>query len=260
MTPSRRTFLAGSASALAAFPAIVPASALGRDPRILAPADRITLGLIGCGKQMQHHINVLGGNKECQILAVCDVDTNRRNDAHKRVSDRYAKANRSADGSIEKYNDYLEIIRRPDIDAVVIATPDHWHASPVIEACKAKKDIYCEKPLTLTVREAQLLIDCVRKHGRVFQTGSQQRSDEEFRKACSYVRSGRIGKVIEVWANVGGPSHPCDLPEEPMEPGLDWDRWLGPAPMRPYNSTLSPRGVHDHYPAWRSYTEYSAAA
>src|SRR5207237_2595410 len=105
--------------------------------------------------------------------------------------------------------------------------------------------------------EAKLCIDAVRKHGVVFQTGSQQRSSKEFRTAIEYVRSGRLGKIKRVVVDVGGSSKPCDLKEEPMEPGLDWDRWLGPAPLRPYNSILSPRGVHKHYPNWRNYREYS---
>ena len=136
------------------------------------------------------------------------------------------------------------MLARKDIDAVVIATPDHWHAIPVIEACQAGKDIYCEKPLSLTIHEAKVMVDAVRKHDRVFQTGSQQRSEYEgrFRKACEYVRSGRIGKLQVVHVGVGGPSKWCDLPGESMEPGLDWNRWLGPAPERPYNSILSLRG------------------
>jgi predicted dehydrogenase len=146
-----------------------------------------------------------------------------------------------------------------DIDAVVIATPDHWHAIQIIAACKAGKDVYCEKPLTLTIHEAKVVIDAVRKYARVLQTGSQQRTefDGKFRRACEYVRSGRLGKILSVHAGLGGPSHPCNLPEEPMEPGLDWNLWLGPAPKRPYNSILSPRGVHQHFPNWRAYKEYS---
>ncbi|MBN1419211.1 MAG: Gfo/Idh/MocA family oxidoreductase, partial [Planctomycetes bacterium] len=146
-----------------------------------------------------------------------------------------------------------------DIDAVCIATPDHWHAIPIIEACKAGKDVYCEKPLTLTILEAKRCIDAVRKHERVFQTGSQQRSSVfgPFRLACEIIRSGRLGKIRTVTVGVGGPSRWCDLGEEAMEPGLDWDLWLGQAPKRPYHSVLSPRGVHNHFPAWRSYREYS---
>jgi predicted dehydrogenase len=147
-----------------------------------------------------------------------------------------------------------------DLDAVVIASPDHWHTIEVVDACRGGLDIYCEKPLTLTIREAKLCIDAVRKHNVVFQTGSQQRSGREFRTACELVRNGRIGKLQKVLVGVGGPSKWCDLPEEEMEPGLDWDRWLGPAPMRPYNSILSPRGVHDHFPRWRAYREYSGGS
>src|SRR2546428_8381083 len=101
------------------------------------------------------------------------------------------------------------------------------------------------------------MVTAARKPDRVFQTGSMQRSSSEFRKACELVRNGRLGKIKQVIVDVGPPSVPCDLPEEPMEPGLNWDRWLGPAPQRPYNSVLSPRGVHNHFPAWRSYREYA---
>ena len=152
------------------------------------------------------------------------------------------------------------MIAREDIDAVLIATPDHWHAIPVIEACKAAKDVYCEKPLTLTIGEAQRCIQAVRKHKRVLQTGSQQRSSVfgPFRKACEFVRSGRIGKIKRVTVGVGGPSKWCDLPGEKLEPGLDWNLWLGPAPKRAYNSILSARGgISKPWPQWRRYREYS---
>jgi predicted dehydrogenase len=204
------------------------------------------------------HLGYFLGESDVQVLAVCDVDTTRRTGAQKSVDEHYAQE--KAGGQYQgcaAYADFRELIARPDIDAVVIATPDHWHTIPVIEACKAGKDIYCEKPLTLTIHEARLLIDAVRKHDRVFQTGSQQRSSQEFRLACELVRSGRIGKIKSVIVNVGAPSKWCDLPEEALEPGLDWNAWLGPAPERPYNSILSPRGIHDHFPAWRNYREYS---
>ncbi len=228
---------------------------VGRVP----PSDRITVGFIGCGKMANdYHLPTLLGFKDVQALAVCEVDTNRRNHAKKRVEDAYANDERAAKGCVA-YNDFRELIARKDIDAVVIATPENWHAIPIIEACKAGKDVYCEKPLTLTLAEGLRCIEAVRKHQRVFQTGSQQRSNVfgNFRQACEFIRSGRIGQVKTVSVGVGGPSHWCDLPEEPMEPGLDWNLWLGPAPMRPYNSVLSPRGVHNHFPAWRSYREYA---
>ncbi len=246
---TRRQLLKALA-ACAGVPTLLPASALGLAGR-LAPSERITLGFIGMGKQNLYHLNVFLGNKQTHVLAVCDVDTTRRNFSRDKVNQRYG--NEDCAG----YNDYRDLIARDDIDAVVISTPDHWHAHPIVDAAKTKKHIYCEKPLTLTIAEAKLCIDAVNKYGVVFQTGSQQRSGNEFRVACEAVRNGRIGKLQRVYAAVGGPSRWCDLPEEPMEPGLDWNLWLGQAPMRPYNSVLSPRGMHDHFPNWRAYREYS---
>jgi predicted dehydrogenase len=254
---SRREFVRGAAALAAAGPLIVPRSALGDKDK--APAgERLTLGFIGVGKQNRSHLGHFLGQKDVQVLAVCDVDTTRRDNARQMVEDRYGKDKK--DGKYTgcaAYNDFRELLARKDIDAVVIGTPDHWHAIPVLEACQARKDIYCEKPLSLTIREAKAMIDAVRKYDRVFQTGSQQRSGKEFRLACELVRSGRIGKVQAVYVNVGGPSKWCDLPGQEPEPGLDWDRWLGPAPKRPYSSVLSPRGVHNNFPAWRNYREYS---
>jgi len=215
------------------------------------------MGFIVTGKQdgglLQNFLN----HPDTQVLAVCDVDTTRREHFRKLVDDHYrVKGNTEYKGCAE-FKDFRELLARKDIDVVVIATPDHWHAYIAVEACKAGKDIYCEKPLSLTIHEARAMVNAVRKHERVFQTGSMQRSSKEFRKACELVRNGRLGKIKQVVVDVGGPSVPCDLPEETMEPGLNWDMWLGPAPMRPYNSVLSPRGVHDFFPNWRNYREYS---
>ena len=149
-----------------------------------------------------------------------------------------------------------EIIARKDIDAVCIATPDHWHAVITLAALRAGKDVYCEKPLTHNIHEAIEVMKAVSKNRRVLQTGSMQRSSSEFRVACELVRNGAIGQVQFVERSFGPPPVPCDLGEERMEPGLDWDRWVGPAPMRPYNSVLSPRGVHKGYPNWRGYAEF----
>jgi predicted dehydrogenase len=192
------------------------------------------------------------------VLAVCDVDTTRREHAQKTVETKYAEPMKSGQyKGCAAYNDYRDLLAQPGIDAVCIATPDHWHAIPCLDALKAKKDIFCEKPLTLTIHEAKLLLDSVRKTERVFQTGSMQRSSNEFRTACELVRNGRIGKLQAVYVNVGVSSKACDLKEDEMEPGLDWDRWLGPAPMRPYSAVLSPRKIHNHFPNWRLYREYS---
>jgi predicted dehydrogenase len=255
--PSRRQFVQGAAAAVFGAPLIVSSSALGDDKKPAA-SERIGLGFIGMGTMNRGHLGHFLGQSDVQVLAVCDVDTTRREDAKKTVEERYAdKTKKGEYKGCGAYNDFRDLLARKDIDAVVIATPDHWHAIPVIEACKAGKDIYCEKPLTLTIHEARTLIDAVRKHNRVFQTGSQQRSSKEFRTACECVRSGRIGKLKTVKVDVGPPSRPCDLKEEELEKGLDWDRWLGPAPKRGYSSVLSPRGVHTNFPDWRQYREYS---
>ena len=254
---SRREFVKWAGGAAGAAPWIVPASVLGGEKKS-PPSERITAGIIGAGKMANDfHIPSLLGLADVQVLAVCDVDTSRRNHAKKRVDDHYAT--KGGPAHCAACNDFRELLARRDIDAVCVATPDHWHAIPAIMACKAGKDVYCEKPLTLTILEAKRLIDAARKHTRVFQTGSQQRSNVfgRFREAVEIVRSGRLGRIKTVRVGVGGPSRWCDLPEEPIEPGLDWNLWLGCAPLRPYHSVLSPRGVHNHFPAWRSYREYS---
>jgi predicted dehydrogenase len=253
---SRRQFIRRTSALAVAAPTIISATALGND-KAEPPSQRLNIGFVGMGKQSRWHTGYLSGKTDVQVLAVCDVDTTRREDAKAGIEKKYEKLERKGYKGCDAYVDYHELLARKDIDAVLIATPDHWHAAVAIEACKAGKDVYSEKPLTLTIHEAKTLIDCVRKYDRVFQTGSQQRSSKEFRTAVEYVRSGRIGKVKQVLVDVGGPSKPCDLPEEMMEPGLDWDRWLGQAPKRPYNSILSPRGIHNNFPAWRSYREYS---
>jgi predicted dehydrogenase len=195
--------------------------------------------------------------KNTQVVAVCDVDSTRREAAKQRVEEEYAKKAAAAYKGCAVYTDFRELIARKDIDAVCIATPDHWHAINVVMAAKAKKDIYCEKPLSLTIPEARMMVKAVRKNKRVLQTGSMQRSSAEFYKACMLVRNGRIGKIKQVIVDVGPASKWCDLPEEQMEPGLNWDMWLGPAKKRAYNSILSPRGVHKNFPRWRDYREYS---
>jgi predicted dehydrogenase len=211
------------------------------------------MGFIGMGTQSR---GLLGGflGLETKVLAVCDVDTNRRNDAKKRVDDFYSDKGES--GNCAAYNDFRELIDRKDIDAVCIATPDHWHAITTLAALRAGKDVYCEKPLTHNIHEAIEVIKAVDANHRVLQTGSMQRSSTEFRVACELVLNGAIGKVQRVECSFGNPGVPCELPEEQLEPGLDWNLWVGPAPMRPYNSVLSPRGLHKHFPNWRAYREF----
>jgi predicted dehydrogenase len=187
---------------------------------------------------------------------VCDVDTTRREHAKKRVDTAYtAKAGADYKGCAA-YNDFREVVARKDIDLVIIATPDHWHAYIAIAAVRAGKDVYCEKPLTYNVHEAVELVKEVRKADRVFQVGSQQRSSKEFRIAAELVRNGVLGRVDAIHVSFGDPAKPYTLPAEPMEPGLDWDRWCGPGPLVAYNPSLSPRGIHNNYPDWRLTWEF----
>ena len=210
----RRQFVQAVAAAVSA-PAIISATALGADQRPPA-SDRITVAIIGCGKMANdYHIPSLLGLPDVQVVAVCEVDRSRRLHAKDRVDKHYSKKGTKA--NCDATDDFRQIVARRDIDEVCIATPDHWHALPSIEACKAGKDVYCEKPLTRTILEAQRCVEAVTKHKRVFQTGSQQRSSVfgSFRQACELIRSGRIGDVQRITVGVGGPSRWCDLPEEP---------------------------------------------
>jgi len=254
---SRRQFLK-AASAAVAFPTVVSSTALGRAGT--APSDRITMAFVGIGKQGEGHLRGLSRTDDVQILAIAEVYRQFRDMAVQVVREAYAGRQSTGRGTYDAcrgYNDYREMFAtRNDIDAVLIATPDHQHAIPVVQAARAGMDIYCEKPMTLTLREARVMVDAVRRYGRVFQTGSQQRSGREFRTACELVRSGYIGQVKEVWVGVGGPSQPCHLPAQPTPEGLDWDLWLGPAPERPFHEALRP--PHNNtFPAWRSYIDYS---
>ncbi|MHC4377501.1 MAG: Gfo/Idh/MocA family protein [Planctomycetota bacterium] len=213
----------------------------------------IGLGVIGTGKRVFNLMGQLLGREDLRIVSVCDVDTTRREHVRAQVNDHYGNTDCTG------FNDHREVLSQANVDAVLIATPDHWHAHQIIDACHAGKDIYCEKPLTLNLHEAHQVLRAVRRHDRVFQTGSQQRTEygHKFAQAVEYVLNGRIGRLLNVNVGVGNPSTWCDLAEEEMEAGLDWDRWLGPAPERPFNAVLSPRGVHSHYPMWRLYREYS---
>jgi predicted dehydrogenase len=211
------------------------------------------MGFIGLGTQGRYLLGTFLGHAT-QVLAVCDVDTTRRNDAKRIVDEHYAK--QSSQGGCAACNDFHEIVNRQDIDAVCIATPDHWHAIITLAALRAGKDVYCEKPLTHNIHEAVEVLRAVDANKRVLQTGSMQRSMKEFRVACELVQKGAIGKLQRVECSFGDAPVPCNLREEAMEPGLDWNLWVGPAPMRPYNSVLSPRGVHHHFPNWRGYREF----
>lgn len=247
MHTSRRSFLKQASAAAAAAPFILP-SRVWSAP--VSPNGRLTMGFIGTGNQANGLLGVFLGH-ETRVVAVCDVDTARRNAAKKRVDETYQNTDCAA------YNDFREIIGRKDIDAVCVATPDHWHAIPTLAALRAGKDVYCEKPLTHNIHEAVEVMKAVDANRRVLQTGSMQRSMKEFRVACELVQNGVIGKVSHVECSFGGPARPSDsLPTEPVPAGLDWDMWCGPAPLRGYNRALCPCGTG--FGSWRSFREYGS--
>jgi len=250
MIVSRRSFLRGSA--IAGMPLILPSSVWAATVK---PNSRPGIGFIGMGRQSE---GLMRGflYQDVQVLAVCDVDSTRREAARQTADAFYAANPDKGTPGCKAYNDFRDLLARPDIDWVCIATPDHWHAVMVLAALRAGKDVYCEKPLTHNIAEAIALMKAVDASGRILQTGSMQRSAKEFRVACELVRNGAIGKVERVLCSFGDPGIPLNLAEEPMEPGLDWDMWLGPAAVGPYNSILSPRGVHKHFPRWRTYREF----
>ncbi|SPE51434.1 Oxidoreductase domain protein [Verrucomicrobia bacterium] len=250
---TRRSFLQRAALAGAA-PFVLPSNIWAAET---PPNSQITLGFIGMGTQNRGLLNGFLRHSETRAVAVCEVDTTRRESAQKTAETFYAESKGAGTyKGCAAYSDFRELLARKDIDGVVIATPDHWHALTSIAAARAGKDVYCEKPMSHTVLEGRAMVNAVRQNHRVLQVGSMQRSSREFRAACELVRNEAIGKVSRVEVAVAGPPVPCNLPAESDEPGLDWDLWLGPAPKRAYNSVLSPRGVHKHFPAWRDYREY----
>jgi hypothetical protein len=260
---TRRAFLGSTLKTSGALivPGILPASAFGAEGTV-APSQRLTMGLIGKGAMGSGHLSRLIGDPSVQLLGVCDVDRVRCEEAKRRVEEKYAADRASgAYKGCEAYNDYRELLARPDLDAVVIVTPDHWHALQSIDAAKAGKDVYCEKPVSMTIQEGRQLVEAIRKHGRVFQTGTQYRSIPTIRQVCEFVRSGGLGKVksvFTIWNTLAGfvgaerfkpyaqimnvekfgASYvPLEfpLPAEPVPDGLDWKLWVGPAPWHEYN-------------------------
>ncbi len=248
---SRRDFLKKSA-AIGAF-SIVPGYVLGGAKHI-APSDKVTIGFIGCGK-LSHGLSrrflELEGVK---ITANCDVDSQKLQAYADLVNGIYAeKSNQAGYQGVDSYSNYQDLLKRDDIDAVIVATPDHWHALISIDAINAGKDVYCEKPLAHTVYEGRKMVEAAERNGRILQTGSMQRSWENFRRACELVRNGMIGDIKTVKVSIGDPAIHCHLPAEEEPHYLDWNMWLGPAQVRPYNSTLSPPVSFTGWPDWRKY-------
>jgi len=228
---SRRQFIATTAAAIAA-PTFIPASALGRDGRP-APSDRIVVGIVGWGMMGPGNTDGLMGEKDCQVVAACDLDKRPLKQAVDRINKKYSNSD------CKSYHDYREMIARDDIDAVMLAIPDHWHAVASVDTANHKKHIYGEKPLARTIAEQQAIVKAVQKNKVTWQTGSWQRSKDNFHKAAEIVRNGLIGKVKHV--EVGLPGGHSDFkgtkdkmqPTEPP-PELDYETWVGPAQMMPY--------------------------
>ncbi|MCP4257984.1 MAG: Gfo/Idh/MocA family oxidoreductase [Planctomycetes bacterium] len=239
---TRRSFLRGTvavAGTTMAFPAIVPSSVFGA----YSPSNRIVMGAIGVGSQGSGDMRGFLSKPEVQMVAVCDVDKGHRDGAKKTVDQRYRNSDCTA------YLDFRELIGRGDLDAVQLAMPDQWHAIPAIAAARAGLDIHGQKPLARSIREGRAICNAVHRYGRVWQTGSQQRSDWKFRRACELVRNGRIGKIlkVEVGLPTGGATDVKPVMQVPE--GLDWNFWLGPAPYVPYRGV-----VHWN---WRWIMDYS---
>ncbi|REJ91315.1 MAG: gfo/Idh/MocA family oxidoreductase [Planctomycetota bacterium] len=231
---NRRKFLKSAAATVAA-PYVIPSSVFGAN-------ERVAVGCIGVRNQGKGNLQRFQ-NAGCDIVAICDVDANVRAEAAQVVD--------KAGGKPELYEDYRKLLDREDIDAVVVTTPDHWHALLTIHACQAGKDVYCEKPLSLTIAEGRRMVQAARDNNRIVQTGSQQRSSSEFWKACTLVRNGAIGEIEQVLVGIPGCNHPGKLgpnTEPPSE--LNYDMWLGPAPERPYNE----KRVHYNFRFWWDYS------
>jgi len=249
---NRRRFIGNSAAAVAAF-TIIPRHVLG-GKGFVAPNDRINLGHIGTGKQAHGLLEVIGKCKETLVLAACDVDQKKL--ANFKTAAESVNKSKNNSANVDDYKYYRELLERKDIDAVVIATPDHWHAQIAVDAAKAGKDIYCEKPLALTIAEGRAMVNATRKYDRIFQTGNMQRSWRDFRHAVELVRNGYIGEIKEINVHVGEPVRQCSLPvlEPPAE--LDWNEWVGPSLYRGWNPELAPLFGDDKWAWWRGYRDF----
>jgi predicted dehydrogenase len=255
---SRRGFLKASAAAGAALalPTILPASVFGAE----APSERISLACIGVGRMGTGDLKEALGFRQVQVVAVCDVDANRAKHAQGLVESRYAAQRESGTyKGCAMYGDFREMLARGDVDAVQIATPDHWHVLPALEAARRGKDIFVQKPLSLTIREGRVLSDAAHRYGRVFQVGSQQRSDKLFRQACELVRNGRVGKLRMIKVGFGTDPGCGPKPTMPVPENLNYDMWLGPAPWAPYTEErVHPQSSITDRPGWLRISDYGA--
>jgi hypothetical protein len=244
---SRRDFLKLGAAAALAAPFVLTAKGAAA---VTPPSKRIVMGGVGIGKMGSGDLRSYLGFPEVQMVAVCDVRKLHRDQAKDAVDQKYGNKDCIA------YNDFRELIARDDIDAIHIATPDHWHATIAIEAMRHGKDVYCQKPESLTIREGRQMVEAARRLGRVFSGGSQRVYGDHLQLA-KQVWAGELGKISAVHVSCGGPSWPCNLPAEPMLEEIDWDMWLGPAPWAPYNDKRCNGTFSINGTGWRSWRDYS---
>ncbi len=250
---SRRKFIKRTSLAVGAI-TIIPRHVLGRG--FVAPNDKINLGFIGLGKQSSGLARAFTENTNAQIVAGSDVWTTKNEWFKNHVEKVYANKRKQNDyKGVSTTRDYQALLARPDVDAVIIATPDHWHAIQAIAAMKSGKDVYCEKPMTLTIKEGIDMVKTTKKTGAVLQVGSMQRSWQKFQKAIDLVSKGYIGEITKVLVNVGDPAVPFNMPSEEIPKEVDWNAWCGPAPLLPYNYRLSPPTSEEFFPDWRKFKE-----
>lgn len=251
---SRRKFIKRVAQ-LSAF-SIVPRFVLGGNG-FLAPSDLLNFGFIGCGRQANSLRNSFHITGNVQVIAASEVYGEKAEIFMDKAKAAYAeKAGTTDYKGIKMVQDFREILAMKEIDAVVISTPDHWHGVMAVKALEAGKDVYCEKPLSLTIAEGRAMVNATRKNKRVFQTGNMQRSWPEFRQAVELVRNGYIGEIKTVKVNVGGPPVPYTLPAETIPDGVNWDLWIGPNEMVNFNAELAPLPTTDVWAHWRNYKEF----
>ena len=246
--PTRREFLRLAAAAVAA-PYVITSTALGAEGRPAA-SDRIVMGGIGIGNMGSGDMRRFLGDDRVQYVAACDVVKSKRDGAKGRADGKYG------DGACTAYTDFRELLARTDIDAIHTACPDHWHALITVAACRSGKDVYCQKPLSLTIRDGRAMVDAARRYHRVVSGGSQRVLGDTGGVAATRW-SGKLGNVRQVYVNCGGPSWPCNLPGEPVPEGLDWDMWLGPAPYAPYHPWRISGSYSINGKSWRSWQDYS---
>jgi len=250
----RREFIGKSAVAAGAM-TVLPGQVKAATPESNT-VERISLGYIGVGKQSLGLLRSIGECPETKVLAACDVDRLKLNRFKELAEKHNSKKFKREEKKVDIYENYRDLLAREDIDAVVIVTPDHWHAMIAVDAAKAGKDIYCEKPLALTVAEGRAMVDAARKFDRVFQTGNMQRSWRNFRHACEMVSNGYIGDIKEINVSVGDPVMAVELPAVEVPEALNWNLWVGPSLFRNYHPELAPPMDDSGWANWRAYRDF----